>query len=245
MPVAIVWRLAAACGVLVASPSCAASPPVGTDAAFRQLILSRITAYGRGDVAAYTRLIDADFIHISDLGRRRTRNEMPPYVAAHGTSQATYEIVSMVWKIEGNLAIVDAELREHLPDHEGGMMETDIFVWRGNRWLYRHHNETAIAQSPRPVAVSVTILGDYVGRYRSATGITDIITASDGTLFDQLLPETARTGLIPVGRDAFALPDDPTLLVFVRDGSGSVVQCVWHLPSGQVINAPRDAERGR
>jgi hypothetical protein len=246
MPVILGWRLGAVCtAVLLAYSPCAASPPVGTDAGFRQLILSRITAYGRGDVAAYTNLIDADFVHVSDLGRRRTRAEIPAFVAAHGNNHATYQIVSMTWKIEGTLAIVDAEIREHLQDHDGGIMEADIFVWRGNKWLYRHHAETAIAQSPRPVVVSATVLAEYVGSYRSTTDITDVITTSGGKLFDQMLPEVGKTELIPVGPDAFALPDDPTLLVFIRNKGGIVVQSLWHLPSGQVVNAPRTAERAR
>lgn len=233
-----------ALAVLTAASPGFAARPRGSDAGFRRLILDRITAYGRGDVVAYTRLIDADFVHVSDLGTRRTRAEIPAYVAAHGDYHATYAIVRLTWKIAGQVAIVDAELREHLPDHDGGIMETDLFVWRGNRWRYRHHAETEIVQPLRPVAVAAAMLADYVGRYRTATGITDVITARDGRLFDATPPDPGATELTPVGRDAFAISGDPTLLVFVRDASGAVIQCLWHLPSGQLVTSTRVADAG-
>ena len=229
--------LVAAALLLHARPAMAS--PTGSDAVFRALLLARITAYGRGDASAYTRLLDRDFVHVSDLGARRTLGQMPAFVSAHAGSGETYSIASLHWRVEGPLAIVDAEVRERLPDHAGAWRESDVFVWRQGRWRYRLHHETAIAQSPAPVTVADDAMGDYVGRYRSDAGTVDAIELHDGKLQAGSAGGTERVALVQVGRGAFAFAGDPTLLVFVRDRSGSVVSCVWHLPSGQTTNAQR------
>ena len=211
----------------------------GSEQRFRELVLERVTAYGRGDWAAYERLLDPDFVHVSDLGERRALGQMRAFVTAHAGSRATYAIANLHWRVQGSLAIVEAEVRERLPDHAGAWRETDIFVRHQGRWRYQLHQETAIAQPPVPVTVADDALAEYVGRYRSATGTVDVIELREGKLQAGSATDAERVALIPVGRAAFALPGDPTLLVFQRDRTGSVVGCVWHLPSGQVTNSSR------
>lgn len=209
------------------------------DAVFRKLVLERIRAYGRGDAATYLTLLADGFVHVSDLGERRSKDQMRAYVKGHGDSPASYAISRLSWRTEGNLAIVEAEVRERVPDMENALRETDILKWQDDRWLYLLHHETAVWQAPIAVAVTGDRLADYAGRYRTSTGTIDIITTNGRNLFGRTLPDVAVSPLVQVGRGAFGLRADPTLVVFLRDRAGSVTGCLWHLPSGQTVLSHR------
>lgn len=212
---------------------------VASDALFRKLVLERIQAYGRGDVATYMAMLADGFVHVSDLGQRRGKDQMRAFVGAHGDYHATYDIASLTWRKEGDLAIVEAEIHEHSPDTENALRETDVFTWRKHRWLYLRHHETAIWQAPVSVAVPDDRLEDYAGRYRTATGTVDVITAKGRTLLGRTLPSTVAAPFVQVARGAFGTNDDPTLVVFLRDRTGRVTGCLWHLPSGQTVISRR------
>lgn len=212
---------------------------MASDAVFRKLVLERIRAYGRGDAATYMTLLADGFVHVSDLGERRSKDQMRAYVTGHGDSPASYAISRLTWRSVGNLAIVEADVREHLPDTENALRETDILTWRDDRWLYLLHHETAVWQAPIAVAVPGDRLADYAGRYRTSTGTVDIITTNGRNLFGRTLPEIVASPLVQVGRGAFGVGADPTLVVFLRDRAGRVIGCLWHLPSGQTVLSHR------
>ena len=237
-------RRAAACALclLAASfltASASGDQPKSDDEVFRKLILDRIGAYGRGDVETYTRMLAPGFVHISDLGERRTRGEMRAYVGGHGDDGATYRIASLSWFLKGDLAVVDAEIGEHRPDMELAQHEMDIFVARGARWLYLRHEETARWKQPVAVVVPGERLDDYAGRYRTTSGTIDIISVSHGMLLDRTLPSNVPLPFVHVARGAVGFAGDPTLAVFLRDPAGKVRQCLWHLPSCQTIVSAR------
>lgn len=217
--------------------------PAASDAVFRKLVLERIQAYGRGDVATYLPLLADGFVHISDLGARRSKDQMRAFVGGHDNARASYRIARLSWRRDHDLAIVEAEIHEQLSDTRNALRETDIFTWHGNRWLYLLHHETAIWQAP----VAMTVFGDplkaYAGRYRTPAGTVDVITASRKTLLGRTLPSTVASPFVQVGRGAFGLADDPTLLVFLRDRTGNVTGCLWYLPSGQTVLSQRIRER--
>jgi len=88
---------------------------------------------------------------------RRIGGELPP----------TYRTLSS--RVIGSLAIVDAAVREHLPDLEAAWRETDLFVPDGNRWRYVYNHETPIPQPPPAAALGEDHLDGYIGRYRNPT----------------------------------------------------------------------------
>jgi hypothetical protein len=211
----------------------------GTDTIFRKLILERIRAYGRGDVATYTGMLDKGFVHISDLGQRRTALQMRAYVGGHSDNHASYSISNLSVLMRSGLAVVDAEVHERLPEMELAQQETNIFILRDGRWLYLRHQETARWAAPVAVAERGERLDDYVGRYRTTAGTTDVISLHNGRLFDRTLPGDDREPLVRVARGAFGFSNDPTLAVFLRNSAGKVTQCLWHLPSGQTTISER------
>ena len=213
--------------------------PIASAAVFRRLVLERIRAYGRGDVATYVRMLAPGFVHVSDRGERRTLAQMRAYVSGHGEDRATFDVAELAWRREGDLAIVDALVREHRADIEGGVRETDVFVARDGAWRYLRHHETARLAPPTTSPIGDDRIADYVGRYRSPTGTIDVITATTRTLFDRTLPDATRTPFVHVARGTFGFADDPTLAVFLRDRHGAVVQCLFHLPSGQTVLSRR------
>ncbi len=216
--------------------------PAASDSVFRDLILTRIRAYGRGDYLAYSRLIDPRFVHISDLGERRTRSQIRAFVSGHGDNHETYVISDLSFRVQGELAVVYAKINEHSADHDGALMETDVFVWRHGRWLYSCHQETSVFQTPKVWQVSVEKLNDYPGRYVSSGGIVDLIAVRGADLVAQAPGDAEAVVLLPVGPDAFALPNDPAVVFFIRGKTGAVTHCIWHLPSGQVTIENRNVE---
>jgi hypothetical protein len=220
-------------------PAIAAATPAATGARFRQLIETRLVALSHGDWPAYRTLLDPRFVHISDLGERRSFENMAKFVTGHAGSKVRHEVASLSMRVVGSLAIVDAEVREHMPDGEAAWRETDVFVLSGDRWRYLSHHETPIPQPAVAMAVGDDQLDDYVGDYRSSAGTEDIITAVGGTLFGQASPGEKPTAFIHVGPGAFAVAGDPSLLTFVRDRSGRVTAFLWHLASGQIAVSKR------
>lgn len=226
-------------GALVA-PAVAVAAPAPTEARFRQLIDTRLVALSRGDWPAYRSLLDARLVHISDLGERRSFQDMAKFVTDHAGRNVRHEVASLSVRVVGSLAIVDAEVREHMPDGEAAWRETDVFVLIGERWRYLSHHETAIPQSAVAMAVGDDRLDDYAGHYLSSAGTQDIITAVGGTLFGQSSPGETPTAFVHVGPSAFAVPGDPSLLTFVRDRGGRVTASLWHLASGQIAVSKRE-----
>lgn len=223
-------------------PPCAWGRPSASDPVFRNLVLNRIRAYGRGDYPAYRSLLDANFVHISDLGERRTRAEMKTYVLGHGDTHATYQIADLNFRVQGGFAVVFATVNEHSADHNSTLREADTFVWRHDRWLYQDHQETAVFEHPAVISIAQDILKDYPGRYVSVGGQIDIITVRGTELVAQSPGDATVVALLPIGPDAFALPGDPAVVIFVRSRTGVVTQCIWHQPSGQVITETRYGE---
>jgi len=222
---------------LLSSTAFAQTHPTGSERIFHDLILERINAYGRGDVATYMRMLSDEFVHVSDRGERRTKNQLRAFVR-NGANHASYRVSELHWRLEGELAIVDAVIHESLPFMTVGLRETDLFVWRRGRWLYLQHQESPILQPAIAVAVRGERLADYAGRYRAATGTIDDITMRNGVLYDRMEPGDMAP-LILVGRGAFGFQDDPTLAVFLRDAAGKVTDCLWHLPNGKAIVSHR------
>lgn len=222
---------------LAAHPATAAPAP--SERGFHDLIAKRLTAYSRGDWASYRQLIDPAFVHISDLGKRRTLAELQQHVASNAGSRASHDVEKVVWHVIGPIAVVDAEVHEHMPDFEAAWQETDLFVVRGGRWTYLHHQETPIPRLPQAVIVVGDQLGDYAGHYRSPAGTDDFITIGGGKLLARGAIDDPPTELIPVAQGTFAVAGDPAIVSFIRDRRGQVIGCVLHLPSGQVTQSRR------
>jgi hypothetical protein len=86
-----------------------AKPLPASSQVFEKLILDRIQAFGRGDARSYAELVDPDFVHISDMGGRRTAKQLEPYIVS-GKSSAKFAVRDLSFKIHGQLAVVDCEI---------------------------------------------------------------------------------------------------------------------------------------
>jgi len=224
---------------LVANPAQAAASPPASPTVFRDLIAARLVALTHGDWPAYRRLLASDFVHISDLGQRRTVAELRAFVADHAGSRATHDVVGLAWRRAGRLAIVDAEVDEHTPDVDTAWYETDVFVVRAGRWTFLHHQETPIAHPATAAVVVGDRIADYAGRYRSARGTEDIIVLDGERLTARGAPADPPTALVPVAQGVFAVAGDPTIVSFIRNPEGRVTGCFFHLPSGQIAVSTR------
>lgn len=232
--------LAAAGAVALFGAAASGAEPAGEQV--RGVILRRLQAYSRGDLSAYRRMLAPGFVHVSDTGQRRSGAELERFVREGRSRGVRFEVTDLHAQAAGQLVLVEAMVLEEAADMQGAFRESDVLIRQGGGLLFLRHAESAVPQPPQPTAVSGDHLPDYAGTYRSPAGTTDVISAKDGRLFGQSGQNgqsEAATPFIQVGQGAFAVPDDPTLLVFVRDRTGAVTGCIWHLPSGQVIRSVR------
>lgn len=119
--------------------------PAPSDELFGKLILQRVQAHSRGDAAGYRQLVAEDFVHVDDTGKRRTVDGIGGIVGAGNRSR--WEVGKVHARRIGDLlAIVDCELTEFFPfgprEVRMPLHETDVFVLRGDNWLFLEHAET-------------------------------------------------------------------------------------------------------
>lgn len=220
-------------------PSLAAAAPP-TDATFGALILQRVQAHSRGDAVAYRRLLDREFVHVDDTGKRRMVSEIAQIVGSGNHS--TWQLGALHARlITSSLAVVDCELTEVVPFGASQLRmplhETDVFVFRGGRWLFLQHAETHALDLPVAVPIDEALLSDYVGRYEWWPGFEDVVTSRGNQLYGQSPGETAATPLLAASKESFFVEGDPALTIFVRGKDGKVTHELVHFPDGKVIVA--------
>ena len=229
-----------ACSVM-ASPVAAAqpSPLPASSQVFEKLILDRIQAFGRGDARSYAELVDPDFVHISDMGGRRTVKQLEPYIVS-GKSSAKFAVRDLSFKIHGQLAVVDCEIVATDALATQRMREMDVFEAQGSRWVYISHAETIVQESAvTALPADPQILQQYVGRYLQPGGGTDLLAVSKGQLMGRDSPEAEPTPLVRIAADTFVMEGDPSVTIFERDARGIVQGYALRLGNGQVIRAKK------
>lgn len=228
---------AAVIALSIAFSSVSAADP--SDALFRDLILQRVKAHSRGDLAAYRRLLDKDFVHIDDAGNRRVAAEMSEIAQANDSEWVLGK--SHTRLVSPTLAVVDCEVTEllkfgprrlQMPLHE-----MDIFILRSGKWLFLEHAETHALDQPKPISLSQDQFNDFVGFYEWWPGYQETISLHDNRLYVQATGDTAPTPMLAAGADAFFVQGDASLSVFVRGSDGKVSKELTHFPDGKVVIA--------
>lgn len=214
------------------------------DSLFRRLILLRRQAYGRGDSAAYGRLLADDVVHISDLGVRRTRAALVAHVGAKGGGAARFEVSALQVRLVGpETAVVDCEVFEYMRlgsrDVRITARELNVFRQEAGVWRLLAHAETPEVTSPAVVAVPAARLQDYAGVYEWWPGYRETYTVRHGRLLVQATGDSAAVPLDAAAPDAFFAPGDPSVGFFVRDASGRVQSLLVHFADGRVVVARR------
>ena len=216
-----------------------AAAPTPSDGLFRSLILQRLQAHSRGDVGAYSRLLDKDFVHVDDAGKRRIAAEMSAIAQANNSHWVLGR--SHTRLIAPTLVIVDCEVNElaqfgarrlRMPLHE-----TDVFVLRDGQWLFLEHAETHVLDSPSAMKPDDASLKDFPGHYEWWPGYEDTISRRGNQLYAQATGDKAATPLLAATGESFFVKGDPAITVFVRGPSGKVTHELIHFPDGKVVVA--------
>ena len=237
----IVWVSLGACSVMAAPAAVtqAGSLPASKQV-FEKLILDRIQAFGRGDAGSYVKLVDPNFVHISDMGDRRTVEQLEPYIASKKSSEK-FAVRDLSFRIIGQVAIVDCEIvlsTGALATQR--MRELDVFEVQGSRWVFVSHAETIVQESDvSALPADPQILQQYVGRYLQPGGGTDLLAVSNGQLMGRDSPEAQPTPLVRIAADTFVLEGDPSVTIFERDLQGNVSGYALRLGNGHVIRATK------
>lgn len=212
----------------------------GSDALFRDLILSRLRAHSAGDAVGYRRLLADDFVHVDDTGRRRTSADM---AAFHGSGNGSrWELgTSHTRLITPTLAIVECTSTEFVKfgsrELRMPLQETDVFVLRGKHWLFLEHAETHMVDQLAAAPVDHSLLSDYVGRYRWWPGYEETITRRGDRLYDQATGDASPLPLTQATDESFFLEGEPSIAIFTRDASGKVTGELVHFPDGKMVFA--------
>jgi ketosteroid isomerase-like protein len=233
-----VFLIAAACLTLEAQGFATSAQP--SDSTFRQLISARLDAYDRGDSSAYRKLLADDFVHVDDRGVRRTSAQVISRVRGNSGSQNRHLVGELHFRRFGNIAVVDAEVVEYFRlgprEMSARAHETDVFVQRGDRWLFLQHAETSTVALPVPIKPDLGSLDQYVGRYEWWPGYVEKISRKGDALYVGV-PGESLVLLHPATRESFFVAGEPSLIVFVRDPKGRVTDFLVHFPDGQVVRA--------
>ncbi|MCL6740368.1 DUF4440 domain-containing protein [Sphingomonas sp. RB56-2] len=223
-------------GIFGAAPLLA-EPPAATADIFRDLVQRRLSAYASGDADTYLSLIDPQFVHIYDNGRRRTYSEISEMVRGLGNQDARHRVENVNFRLVGDLAIADVIVVEYIYGLELRWRETDVFRPDQGRWRFLHHQETAILGAPEPVLIDEATLQDYVGRYQHPDGVIEVISREGTKLFSQMEGDASRNALVTIGADAFAFPGDAVFTYFGRDRTGKVTQLNMRHLTGKIVVA--------
>jgi Domain of unknown function (DUF3471)/Domain of unknown function (DUF4440) len=218
---------------------CAAAP-APSDELFGKLILQRVQAHSRGEATGYRQLLADDFVHVDDTGKRRTVDEIGAIIGAGNRSR--WEVGKVhARRIGDSLAIVDCEVTEFVSfgprELRMPLHETDVFVLRGDSWLFLEHAETHALDTPRPVTPNSAGLDDYVGRYECWPGYGETFTRSGDQLYGQATGDKSPAPLRAATNESFFVEGDPGLIVFVRGANGKVTHELIHFPDGKVLVA--------
>jgi hypothetical protein len=233
----LVFLSAVVTGLTAFSSLAGAQTP--SDALFRNLILQRLQAHSRGDVGAYRRLLDKDFVHVDDAGKRRIAAEMGAIAQADNSHWILGKSHTRV--IAPTLAIVDCEVTElaqfgprtfRMPLHE-----TDVFVLRDGKWLFLEHAETHALDSPPAVKPDDASLRDFPGVYEWWPGYDETISRHGNQLYGQGPGDKTVTPMLAASSESFFVQGDPAIAVFVRGPSGKVTHELIHFPDGKVVIA--------
>jgi hypothetical protein len=218
---------------------CSAGSPLPEEI-FRKLVLQRVEAHSRGDAAGYRQLLAVDFVHVDDTGKRRTIDEIAGLVGTGNRSR--WEVSKLHARpIGDSLAIVDCDLTEFVPfgprELRMPLHETDVFVLRGDSWLFLEHAETHALDPPTPVTPNNAVLDDYVGRYECWPGYSETFTRNGNQLYGQATGDKSSAPLHAASNESFFVEGDPGLIVFVRDANGKVTHELIHFPDGKLLVA--------
>jgi hypothetical protein len=179
---------------------------------------------------------------VDDRGVRRTGAQVISRVAGNsGTPTPNrHEVGELHFRRFGSIAVVDAEVVEYFRlgprEMSARAHETDVFVQRGNRWLFLQHAETPTVALPIPIKPDLASLDQYVGRYEWWPGYAEKISRKGDALYVEVTGESP-TLLHPATRESFFVAGEPSLIVFVRDPKGRVTDFLVHFPDGQVFRA--------
>ena len=236
----IAWVSLGACSVMAAPAAVtqAGSLPASKQV-FEKLILDRIQAFGRGDAGSYAKLVDPNFVHISDMGDRRTAKQLEPYIVS-GKSSEKFAVRDLSFRIIGQVAMVDCEIVSTGALATQRMRELDVFEAQGSRWVFVSHAEAIVQESDvTALPADPQILQQYVGRYLQPGGGTDLLSVSNGQLVGRESPEAQPTPLVRIAADTFVLEGDPSVTIFERDLQGNVSGYALRLGNGHVIRATK------
>jgi hypothetical protein len=221
------------------APVTQAGPLPASKQVFGKLILDRIQAFGRGDAGSYAKLVDPKFVHISDMGDRRTAKQLRPYIAS-GKSSEKFAVRDLSFRMFGQIVIVDCEIVSTGASGTQRMRELDVFEAQGSRWVFVSHAETIVQESDvTALPADPQILQQYVGRYLQPGGGTDLLAVSNGQLMGRDSPEAQPTPLVRIAADTFVLEGDPSVTIFERDPQGNVSGYALRLGNGHVIRATK------
>ncbi|HEX6536847.1 MAG TPA: DUF4440 domain-containing protein [Gemmatimonadaceae bacterium] len=185
-----------------------------------------LDAVGSGDTAVWTRYLADDGLFVDENGEIHTKRELvarihplppgldgelcvsaPRLVVSGSTAVLTYDALERE-------TVYGQTLRTHYHT-------TDTYVNRGGAWrLFASH--TAVLPSEHTAVAPPPTLGDYVGRYELAPGVTYTVTRDGAHLYGQR-GDRPREELLPLGGDRFFRRGAPRgERIFRRDARGRV-----------------------
>lgn len=204
-----------------------AAPPANTAAEFRARDQALLDALATGKKPVWEKALGDDAIYIDENGAIYTRAQLlsqvtplPPHVSGH------IDIASYRLQLMGDTALVLHKDDEFETWHGHALKAQYIMseTWHrdGGAWKLAMLHVYVVAKDPPAVTLPAAKLEEYVGRYKAAPELLDVI-ARDGARLTLSYNGKPAKPLLVESPDMLFVPGEPRFrYVFERDRMGRI-----------------------
>ncbi len=219
------------CSIVMALVLLAPQPAPADTATITQEELVRRTqelfdAVAGGNQAPWKKYIAEDALYFDEKGRNMDKQALVADVTPLPKGYSgTIKVVKPHSRIVGTTAILAYDLDEtevvYGKNLKARYHETDTWMFRNGQWQIVAGQVLRYYEDPAPGKVDSTRLGEYLGTYQLAPGVTRSLAREGDQLYSQR-GERKRELLVPEAGDIFFRPGVEGRFVFRRNESGNV-----------------------
>jgi len=208
-----------------AVPSSSAGPAITQEELVRRT-QELFDAVAIGNQKPWKEYLAEDAMYFDEKGRAMDKAALVADVTPLPTGYSgTIKLVSAKSRILGQTAILSYDLDETETVYGQNMTAryhgTDTWILRNGQWQIVAGQALRYYEDPAPGKVDANKLGDYVGTYQLAPGITRTVTVEANELYSQRTGRK-RESLTPEAADIFFRPGVEGRFVFRRGEDGRV-----------------------
>ena len=186
---------------------------------------SLVNALPEGNKAVWERYLDSNCIFITEDGSVQTKQALVESVHVFPKGYSGYIIIARPhFTFSGNIAVFNYIADEHETIFGQTLHTTyataNTYCYANNQWRILCGQTFEIPQLPPAVAVPVSVLQSYTGRYEMTPGSVYTISLSGDTLYGEKTGKKKHLLLAETANVFFTPADTRGRKLFVKDSNG-------------------------